>query len=69
MFTSRWKLERERRQNQSRTSTAGHEWAVRPADGYVRYRGQDILLGTGSGGNDLRRSVDFLAFAQTSEQL
>lgn len=69
MFMSRWKLERERRRKNQGLQLLVMSGAMRPADGYVRYRVPDILLGTGSSKNDLHRSEDFLAFAQTSEQL
>jgi len=57
MLMSRWKLERERRQQKIQSLrlliVSG---TVRPADVYIRYRGPDILLGAGSGESDLLSS-------------
>jgi hypothetical protein len=57
MFMSRWKLERERRQKKIEVlQLLIVSGAVRPADVYIRYRGPDILLGTGSSNSDLQCS-------------
>jgi hypothetical protein len=54
MFMSRWKPERERRQQKIEVlQLLIVSGAVRPADVYIRYRGPDILLGTGSSDSDL----------------
>jgi hypothetical protein len=54
MFMSRWKLERERRQQKVQVLrlliVSG---AVRPADVYIRYRGPDTLIWTGSSESNL----------------
>lgn len=57
MFISRWKLERERRQQRIEVlQLLIVSGAVRPADVYIRYRGPDILLGAGSSESDLLSS-------------
>jgi hypothetical protein len=57
MFMSRWKLERERRQQKIEAlQLLIVSGAVRPADVYIRYRGPDILPGAGSSENDLLSS-------------
>ena len=57
MFMSRWKLERERRQQKIEAlQLLIVSGTVRPADVYIRYRGPDILLGAGSSESDLLSS-------------
>lgn len=54
---SRWKLERERRQDKIEAlQLLIVSGAVRPADVFIRYRGPDILLGAGSSESDLLSS-------------
>ena len=57
MLMSRWKLERERRQQKIEAlQLLIVSGTVRPADVYIRYRGPDILLGAGSSESDLLSS-------------
>lgn len=57
MFMSRWKLERELRQQKIEAlQLLIVSGAVRPADVYIRYRGPDILLGAGASESDLLSS-------------